>query len=88
MNLYNPLMLATAETTATSEAAEAAEAALETLAEAAGTENIKPGVIEKFLKELPDKAFSLGVKVVLAIVILVVMWQVIRVIGSIIESIN
>ena len=86
MNLYTPLMLATTATTATSEAAEAAEAALETLAEAAGTENIKPGVIEKFLKELPDKAFSLGVKVVLAIVILVVMWQVIRVIGSIIEK--
>ncbi len=81
MYLFNPLMLTAAETATTT-----AEAALETLAEAAGTENLKPGVIEKFLKELPDKAFSLAVRVVLAIVVLVVMWQVIRIIGNIIEK--
>ncbi|MBE5843585.1 MAG: mechanosensitive ion channel family protein [Butyrivibrio sp.] len=75
MHLFNPLMLTTT-----------AEAALETLAEAAGNENLKPGVIEKFLKDLPDKAFSLAVKVVLAIVVLVVMWQVIKIIGNIVEK--
>ncbi len=75
MHLFNPLMLTTT-----------AEAALETLAEAAGNENLKPGVIEKFLRDLPDKAFSLAVKVVLAIVVLVVMWQVIKIIGNIVEK--
>ncbi len=66
--------------------ATAAEQAIETIAEAAGTENIDPGVIQKFMKELPDKAFSLAVRVVLAIVILVIMWQVIKFIGGVVEK--
>ncbi len=65
---------------------EAAETAMETIAEVTGNDNLKPGVIEKFLKELPDKAFSLGVKVVLAIIVLVVMWQVIKFISKVAEE--
>ena len=76
MNCALPLMLTTAT----------AETAIETIAEVTGNENLKPGVIEKYLKELPDKAFALLVKVVLAIIILVVMWQVIRILTNLLEK--
>ncbi|WP_044957375.1 mechanosensitive ion channel family protein [Butyrivibrio sp. LC3010] len=63
-----------------------AETAIETIAEVTGNDNLKPGVIEKYLKELPDKAFALLVQAVLAIIILVIMWQVIKVIANIVEK--
>ncbi|WP_029321240.1 mechanosensitive ion channel family protein [Butyrivibrio sp. AE3004] len=63
-----------------------AESAIETIAEVTGNENLKPGVIEKYLKDLPDRAFSLLMKAVLAIVILVIMWQVIRILANIVEK--
>ena len=63
-----------------------AEKAIEQIVEVTGTENIDPGVLEKYLKELPDKAFSLMVKVVIAIIVLVVLWQVIRIIAGLIEK--
>ncbi len=63
-----------------------AETAIETIAEVTGNENLKPGVIENYLKDLPDKAFALLVKAVLAIIILVIMWQVIKVISNITEK--
>ena len=41
-------------------------------------ENVNPGVIEKFLDELPDKAFHLGLRIVLAILVLVSGMQLIK----------
>ncbi|WP_035772582.1 mechanosensitive ion channel family protein [Butyrivibrio sp. VCD2006] len=76
MNYRLPLLLATAT----------AENAIETIAEVTGNENLKPGVIEKYVRELPDKAFALLVKAVLLIVTLVIMWQVIRIVTSIIDK--
>lgn len=71
---------------ATATATAQAEAAMETLAEVTGNENLNPGVIQKYMKELPDKAFALCVKVVLAIIVLVVLWQVIKLVTNIIEK--
>lgn len=48
-----------------------------------GTEEIDPNVITKFLQDLPDMAFNLGLKVVMAIVIFFVAWQIINYIGKI-----
>ena len=48
-----------------------------------GTEEIDPNVITKFLQNLPDMAFNLGLKVVMAIVIFFVAWQIINYIGKI-----
>ena len=56
------------------------------ISQLAENENIDPGVIEKFFKELPDKALALGIKVVIAIIFLVVFWQIIRIVSSIIEK--
>ncbi len=58
----------------------------ETLSEVVDTENIDPGAIEKFMDELPDKALALGIKVVFAIVVLVVFWQLINFLARIIEK--
>ena len=38
-------------------------------------ENVDPGVIEKFLQELPEKAFHLGLRIVLAILALLIGMQ-------------
>ncbi len=62
---------------------EVISSAINNLAE---TENIDPGVIEKFFKELPDKAFALGIKVVVAILFLIIFWQIIRVTSTVIEK--
>lgn len=48
-----------------------------------GTEEIDPNVITKFLQDLPDMAFNLGLKVVMAIVLFFVAWQIINYIGKI-----
>ena len=48
-----------------------------------GAEEIDPNVITKFLQDLPDMAFNLGLKVVMAIVIFFVAWQIINYIGKI-----
>ncbi len=48
-----------------------------------GTEEIDPNVITKFLQDLPDMAFNLGLKVVMAIVIFFITWQIINYIGKI-----
>ncbi|WP_408071230.1 mechanosensitive ion channel family protein [Butyrivibrio sp. JL13D10] len=76
MNIMLPPMMLTAT----------AETAIETIAEVTGNENLKPGVIQNYLKDLPDKAFAMLVKVVLAIVILAIMWQVINGITSIVDK--
>ena len=75
-----PFMLATTNATAT------AETAIETIAEVTGNENLKPGVIQNYLKGLQDKAFALLVKAVLAIVIFIIMWQIIRIITNLLEK--
>ncbi len=64
------------------------EAIEKTLNEVANVdvENIDPGAIGRFMKELPDKALALGVKAVIAIVVLIVTWQIINLIARIIEK--
>lgn len=49
-------------------------------------ENVDPGVIEKFLEELPDKVFHLGLRLVLAILVLLIGTQLIRLICSILKK--
>ncbi len=63
-----------------------AEEAIETIAEVANVENFTPSAFEKFFKELPDKLVPLLFKAIFAIIILVVMWQVIKVISNIVEK--
>ncbi|MCR5405124.1 MAG: mechanosensitive ion channel family protein [Butyrivibrio sp.] len=62
------------------------EAIEKTLNEVTHVDEIDPSAIQKFLKELPDKALSMGVKVVIAIIMLVVLWQAIRIISNLIEK--
>lgn len=76
MNIMLPPMTLTAT----------AETAIETIAEVTGNENLKPGVIQNYLKDLPDKAFALLVKVVLALVIFIILWQVIKGISNVVEK--
>ncbi|MCI7042674.1 MAG: mechanosensitive ion channel [Lachnospiraceae bacterium] len=49
-------------------------------------ENVNPGVIEKFLNELPDKAFHLGLRIVLAILVLLIGMQLIKLIRKILKK--
>lgn len=49
-------------------------------------ENVNPGVIEKFLEELPEKAFHLGIRVVLAVLVLIIGSQLIKLIQSILKK--
>ena len=49
-------------------------------------ENVNPGVIEKFLQELPEKAFHLGLRVVLAVLALLVGIQLIRLIRHVLKK--
>lgn len=49
-------------------------------------ENVNPGVIEKFLDELPDKAFHLGLRIVLAILVLLIGMQLIKLIRKILKK--
>lgn len=49
-------------------------------------ENVNPGVIEKFLEELPDKAFHLGLRIVLAILALLIGIQLIRLVRKILKK--
>ena len=49
-------------------------------------EEINPGVIEKFLNQLPEKAFHLGLRVVLAALVLFIGIQVIRVVRSVLKK--
>jgi len=63
-----------------------ADKTIETIAKASGAEDIDPSVLEKFFRELPDKLMTLLIKVVIAIIFLVVMWQVIRFIAQVIEK--
>ena len=63
-----------------------ADKTIETIAKASGAEDIDPSALEKFFRELPDKLMMLLIKVVIAIIFLVVMWQVIKFIASVIEK--
>ncbi|WP_081829930.1 mechanosensitive ion channel family protein [Butyrivibrio sp. NC2002] len=63
-----------------------ADKTIETIAKASGAEDIDPSVLEKFFRELPDKLMTLLIKVVIAIIFLVVMWQVIRFIAALIQK--
>lgn len=49
-------------------------------------ENVNPGVIEAFLEELPDKVFHLGIRVVLAILVLLIGAQLIKLICSLLKK--
>ena len=49
-------------------------------------ENVNQGVIEKFLDELPDKAFHLGLRIVLAILVLLIGMQLIKLIRKILQK--
>ena len=49
-------------------------------------ENVNPGVIEKSLDELPDKAFHLGLRIVLAILVLLIGMQLIKLIRKILKK--
>ena len=62
------------------------ETAIETIAEAVNVENLDPGAFEKFFKQLPDKLVPLLFKVILAIVFIIVMWQLIRLLSNIVEK--
>ena len=46
---------------------------------------INPGVIEKFLEELPEKAFHLGLRVVLAALVFLIGVQLIRLVRKILR---
>lgn len=63
-----------------------ADKTIETIAKASGAEDIDPSALEKFFRELPDKLMTLLIKVVIAIIFLVVMWQVIRFIAALIQK--
>lgn len=58
----------------------------ENIAEVVNVESLDMGAFEKFFKQLPDKLVPLLFKVVLAIVFIIVMWQVIRLISNIVEK--
>lgn len=62
------------------------ETAIESIAEAVNVENLDPGAFEKFFKQLPDKLVPLLFKVILAIVFIIVMWQLIRLLSNIVEK--
>ena len=49
-------------------------------------EKVDPGVIEKFMTELPDKIFHLGIRVVLAVIVLLIGSQLIRLIRSLLRK--
>ena len=49
-------------------------------------ENVNPGVIETFLVEVPDKAFHLGLRIVLAILVLLIGMQLIKLIRKILKK--
>ena len=50
------------------------------------TETIDPGVIQKYLQELPDKALRFGVKVLLAVIFLIIGIQIIKLIRRIVRK--
>lgn len=49
-------------------------------------ENYNPGAIEKFMKELPEKALGIGVRVLLALVFFLVGLQIIKLIRKIVKK--
>lgn len=49
-------------------------------------ESINPGVIEKFLQELPEKAFHLGLRIVLALLALLIGIQFIRLVRHVLKK--
>lgn len=49
-------------------------------------ENVKPGVIEQFLEELPEKAFHLGFRIVLAVLVLLMGTQLIKLLRNILKK--
>ena len=49
-------------------------------------EKVDPGVIEKFLQELPEKAFHLGLRVILCVIALLVGAQLIRLIRHVLKK--
>lgn len=48
--------------------------------------DIKPGVIEKFIQELPDKALRLGVRVLLAVLCFLIGMQIIKLVRRILKK--
>lgn len=51
-----------------------------------GFEEVDPGVIQQFLKELPEKAWNLGIRVVLALVCFAIGIQCVRILRKIIKK--
>lgn len=49
-------------------------------------DEIDIGIIEKFFKELPEKAWNLGIRVLLSVIVLFVGAQVIKLIRKIIKN--
>lgn len=49
-------------------------------------ENITPGVLERFLEELPERAFHLGLRIVLAVLLLLIGAQLIKLLRSILRK--
>lgn len=49
--------------------------------------DIKPGVIEKFIQELPEKALRLGVRVLLAVLCFLIGMQLIKLVRRILKKI-
>ena len=49
-------------------------------------EDIDIGVIEQFLKELPEKAWNLGVRVLLSVLVLLIGIQIIKLIRKIVRK--
>ena len=49
-------------------------------------ETIDPGVLQKYLQELPDKALRFGVKILLAVIVLIVGIQIIKLLRKIVRK--
>ncbi len=60
--------------------------AQEVLASATGTDKVEPGVIQKFIEQLPEKILVLGVRVLLAVVVFLIGMQIIKLIRKIVRK--
>lgn len=60
--------------------------AQEVLASATGADKVEPGVIQKFIEQLPEKILVLGVRVLLAVVVFLIGMQIIKLIRKIVRK--
>lgn len=60
--------------------------AQEVLASVTGADKVEPGVIQKFIEQLPEKILVLGVRVLLAVVVFLIGMQIIKLIRKIVRK--